>query len=132
MVAGLTLIPITRYASIPYLHPTTQELNAAAFAHQYYVSNQPIYYTEYPPYIGVIVGKDPGWEFTQCFLIPEHGFNFNTTNILMSKRHIVRDGYYLFPKPVSITFNYVAEVLSLTHNIVYVNGYANLFVERNI
>ncbi|MEM4489345.1 MAG: hypothetical protein QXK88_11255, partial [Desulfurococcaceae archaeon] len=77
-------------------------------------------------------GKDPGWEFTQCFLISGHGFNFNTTNILMSKRHIVRDGYYLFPKPVSITFNYVAEVLSLTHNIVYVNGYANLFVERNI
>ncbi|MEM1855278.1 MAG: hypothetical protein QW473_07120 [Desulfurococcaceae archaeon] len=132
MVAGLTLIPITRYASIPYLHPTTQELNAAAFVHQYYVSNQPIYYTEYPPYIGVIVGKDPGWEFTQCFLISEHGFNFNTTNILMSKRHIVRDGYYLFPKPVSITFNYVAEVLSLTHNIVYVNDYANLFVKRDI
>jgi len=131
-VAGLILIPITRYASIPYLHPTTQELNAASFVHQFYISNRPIYYTEYPPYIGVIVGKDPGWEFTQYFLISEDSFNFNTTSLLMSKRHIARDGYYLFPKPVNITFNYVAETLSLTHNIVYVNGYANLFMESGI
>ncbi|MEM2614630.1 MAG: hypothetical protein QXO15_10500, partial [Nitrososphaerota archaeon] len=131
-VAGLILIPITRYASIPYLHPTTQELNAASFVHHFYISNRPIYYTEYPPYIGVIVGKDPGWEFTQYFLISEDSFNFNTTSTLMSKRHIARDGYYLFPKPVNITFNYVAETLSLIHNIVYVNGYANLFVESGM
>ena len=131
-VAGLILTPVTRYASIPYLHPTTQELNAASFVHQFYISNRPIYYTEYPPYIRVIVGKDPGWEFTQYFLISEDNFNFNTISILMSKRHITRDGYYLFPKPVNITFNHVAEILSLTHNIVYVNGYANLFVESGI
>jgi len=131
-VAGLILIPVTRYASIPYLHPTTQELNAAAFVHQYYISNRPVYYTEYPPYIGVIVGKDPGWEFTQCFLTSEHSFNFNATSIIMSKRHINRDGYYLFPKPVNITFNYATETLSSTHNIVYVNGYTDLFMESDI
>jgi len=129
-VAGLILIPITRYASIPYLHPTTQELNAASFVHQFYISNRPIYYTEYPPYIRVIVGKDPSWEFTQYFLISED--SFNTTSILMSKRYIARDGYYLFLKPANITFNHVAETLSLTHNTVYVNGYANLFVESGI
>gem|GEM_PF-1975271 len=131
-VAGLALIPITRYASIPYLHPTTQELNAAAFVHQHYMGNRPIYYTEYPPYIRVIVGEEPAWEFTQCFLLSEHSFNFNTTSILMSKRHITRDGYYLSPKPVNITFNHVAETLSSTHNLVYVNGYANLFTESDI
>lgn len=129
IVVGLMLIPATRYASLPYLHPTTQELNAAAFVHSYRVDIQRIYYTEYPPYIGVILGKDPGWEFTQCFLTSEHNFDLNTTNIIMSKRHITRDGYYLFPKPVHITFNNITKILSQIHNIVYVNGYADLFME---
>jgi len=130
IVVGLVLIPVTRYASLPYLHLTTQELGAATFVHYYYLGNQRIYYTEYPPYIRIIVGKDPGWELTGYSLISNQDFNPNANNFLITKRHLTRDGYYSYPKPISVTFNNMTKILSQSHNIAYVNGYTVLFVKE--
>ena len=131
VVVGVISVPILRYASIPYLHPTTRELKAASFVHSYYEKEDPIYYTEYPPYIRVLMGKDPGWEFTQYL-----GFTLNIdlekNNFLVVERHLARDGYYIYSEPINVILNRMKDSLASTHNLVYTSGtYPLLFIKES-
>ncbi|MEM1714000.1 MAG: hypothetical protein QXW36_05655, partial [Desulfurococcaceae archaeon] len=124
-VAGLILIPITRYASIPYLHPTSQELEATMFVHQYYNGRQPIYYTEYPPYTRVLAGKDPGWEISGFY----EDMNFTKHHYLVVERYVTRDGYYIYAVSRRELVNYLVSSLSKSHNLVYTSGnFTKLFL----
>ena len=131
ILVGLTLLPITRYTSIPYLHVTTEELKAATFVHNYYEKLQPIYYTEYPPYIRVLAGKDPEWEFTQ-YLGFITNVKINEYSFLISMRHLTRDGYYFtFNATYERLLNSLTDSLKATHNLVYTTGdYTKLFIRR--
>lgn len=119
IVVGLILIPITRYASIPYLHPTSREIKAATFVHLYYNSTDPIYYTEYPPFIRVLVGENPGWEFSYW----SDNINVEKNNILITGRYMTRDGYYSYSVSRAELINSLVTSLCRSHNLVLGEGF---------
>lgn len=119
IVVGLILIPVTRYASIPYLHPTSQEIEAAMFVHLHYNGTDRIYYTEYPPYIRILVGKNPGWEFNGW----SDSVNPEESNVLTTGRYMTRDSYYTYPIPRVKLINSLIASLSKSHNLVFVDGF---------
>jgi len=127
---NLLTVPVLRYASIPYLHVTTQELKAIEFVHIYYEESAPIYYEEYPPYIlpRLLLDKDISWDIQGSgagFIPLEPEVNF-----LTSQRLITRDGYYIHP--IGGYKKYLdsrIKLLTETHNLVYASGtYTKLFV----
>lgn len=130
IVIGAVLIPILRYASIPYLHPTTQELKATSFVDLLYEGGKPICYTDYPPYIRVLLGKDPSWELSG--MEPEGLFEGKAredVGYLLSHRTLTRDGYYVYPLSRQELLNNLISSLSRSHDIVYCNDpYIKLFV----
>jgi len=131
IVVGVISVPILRYASIPYLHPTTRELKAASFVHSYYEKKDPIYYTEYPPYIRVLMGKNPGWEFTQ-YLGFTLDIDLEKNNFLVVEKHLTRCGYYIYSEPIDVIFNRMKDSLASTHNLVYTSGtYPLLFIKES-
>ncbi|MEZ0346061.1 MAG: hypothetical protein ABWK01_05890 [Infirmifilum sp.] len=124
VIAALLLNPITRYASIPYLHPTTEEIYATSFIHKYYIAHEAVYYTEYPPYTRVLFGYDPSWEVSGYY----ETLNLNNSNIVVVERFVTRDSYYEYSTPRSILINALRSQLPLTHNLIYSSGGVELFV----
>jgi len=130
VVVGVISVPILRYASIPYLHPTTQELKATVFVHHHYEGSGSIRYTEYPPYIRVLVGKDPSWELSGMEPAEwlgggiSHGVGY-----LLSHRVLTRDGYYVYQLSRQCLLDNLINSLSESHSLVYCNDpYVKLFM----
>jgi hypothetical protein len=126
IVIGLFILPINRYASMPYLHPTTQELKVSYFVHRYYIEGEYVYYTEYPPFtlIQILLNKNPRWELS--YMKPEEWLEGKTTKsagYILSYRVLVRDAYYLYPVSRRNLLGNLVNTLKESHNLIYCNDY---------
>lgn len=126
IIIGLAILPFNRYASVPYLHPTTQELKASYFIHSYYIEGGCVYYTEYPPFtlIQILINKNPRWELS--YMKPEEWLEGKTTKsagYVLSYRVLARDAYYIYPVSRQNLLDNLANTLKESHNLIYCNDY---------
>jgi len=126
IIIGIVFVPINRYTSIPYLHPTTQELKVSYFIHCYYVEGGYVYYTEYPPLtlIQILINKNPRWELS--FMEPEEWLEGKVTKsagYVLSYRMLARDAYYLYPVSRQNLLTILVNTLKESHNLIYCNDY---------
>ena len=126
IVIGLFILPINRYASVPYLHPTTQELKVSYFIHCYYLEGGYVYYTEYPPFtlIQILVNKNPTWELS--YMKSDEWLEGKTTKsagYVLCYRVLVRDAYYLYPVSRRNLLDNLVHTLKESHNLIYCSDY---------
>lgn len=125
IITGLVLLPVTRYASLPYLTPSTEEITSTTFIHEHYTMlKKPIYYTEYPPYIRALLGYPPDWELSMIL----GNLDLNNSNIMVVSRFNTRDIYYNYDIPCNILVNMLRDELPKTRNLVYVSSETQLFI----
>jgi hypothetical protein len=95
---ALLLVPLLRYASIPYLHVTTSELSTMFFAHKYFTFNQGCYCLEYPPLIlpRLIVYGEMSHDVSSMYWFE----NLSLGLYVLTDRALTREGFYVYPQPL--------------------------------
>jgi len=125
VASALLLVPLLRYASMPYLHVTTQELHSVFFVHKYFTFHSSCYYLEYPPYIlpSLLIHRD---------YLHELSFRYWFEDLLaglyvITERALTRDGFYVYPQPLQVRLRKVENALTMWGDKVYDNGYTRIF-----
>jgi len=123
IIFALLLVPLLRYASMPYLHVTTPELYSTLFVHEYFTFNSKCYYLEYPPYIRVLVRGDTLHELTYMYWFE----NLSVGLYVITDRALTRDGFYLYPQPLQVRLQELENVLTIRGDKVYDNEYNRIY-----
>jgi len=123
IISALLLVPLLRYASMPYLHVTTPELHSTLFVHGYFMFNSKCYYLEYPPYIRVLVRGDTLHELTYMYWFE----NLSVGLYVITDRALTRDGFYLYPQPLQVRLQELENVLTIRGDKVYDNEYNRIY-----
>jgi hypothetical protein len=124
-IIALLLVPLLRYASIPYLHVTTQELLSVYFVHRYFAFGQRCYYFEYPPYVlpRLLVRGEYSNDISSIYWFE----NITSGLYIITDRALTRDGFYIYPKPLKARVKELESFMIMHGNKVYDNVYNRAF-----
>jgi hypothetical protein len=125
IITALLLVPLLRYASVPYLHVTTQELQSVFFVHKYFTFDSNCYYLEYPPYIlpRLLVYGNVLYEISFMYWFE----NMTSGLYIITNRALTRDGFYLYPQTLIVKLTELESfMLSIAHK-VYDNKYNRIY-----
>ena len=125
IIIALSLVPLLRYASIPYLHVTTQELSSVYFVHQHFAFGQGSYYFEYPPYIlpRLLIRGECSNDISSIYWFE----NMSSGLYIITDRALTRDGFYIYPQPLKIRVKELESFMIIHGNKVYDNTYNRAF-----
>jgi hypothetical protein len=116
----LFLVSVLRYASIPYLHVATPELQSVEVIY-YYIDTQlpPIYYLEYPPYASILIKGDSSYEISSFYWFS----NISSSGVyIVTNRALTRDWYYIYPEPLYIKLNELERLFTMSSDRIFDNG----------
>ncbi len=126
IVSLLFLVPILRYAPIPYLHVATPELNSVKLIY-YYVDaeSNPSYYFEYPPYASILIRGEGSYEISGFYWFS----NISSNGIyIVTNRALTRDWYYTYPEPLYKKLNELEHLLMMSNSRIFDNGYNRAYL----
>jgi len=126
ITSALALVPLLRYASIPYLNITTSELSSVSFIHRHFMFNLNCYYLEYPPYISMLVHGKITHEVSSMYWFE----NLSKGLYVITSRALIRDGFYTYPQPLQIRLKELESFISVQGEKVYDNGYNRAYYLR--
>jgi hypothetical protein len=125
IIIALFLVPLLRYASIPYLHVTTEELSSVYFVHQYFTFSRKCYYFEYTPYIlpRLILRGEYLNDISSIYWFE----NITSGLYIITDRALTRDGFYIYPQPLKARIMELENFMIIHGNKVYDNIYNRAF-----
>ena len=118
---ALLLVPLLRYASIPYLHVTTSELSTMFFVHKYFTFNQGCYYLEYAPYTlpRLIVYGEMSHDVSSMYWFE----NLSLGLYVLTDRALTREGFYVYPQPLQEKLRELESYMVIQGSRVYDSRY---------
>jgi hypothetical protein len=122
---ALLLVPLLRYASIPYLHVTTSELFTAFFVHEHFTFEQGCYYFEYPPYVlpRLIVHREASHEISFMYWFE----NISLGLYVLTDRALTREGFYVYPQPLQEKLRELENYMIIRGSKVYDSKYNRIY-----
>jgi len=122
LILALALVPILRYASVPYLHVTTQELDSVMFIHRYYSFTSDAYYLEYAPYTlpRLLTSRDLAHDVVSFYWFDDPK---NDGIYVFTLRALTREAFYVYPTQLV----YRLESLDTFMNTYSLRVYDNAF-----
>jgi hypothetical protein len=127
---SLFLVSVLRYASIPYLHVATPELQSLKVIY-YYIDTQslPTYYLEYPPYASILIRGDSSYETSAFYWFS----NISSNGIyIVTNRTLTRDWYYIYPELLHIKLNELERLFIMSGDRIFDNGYNRAYLVSQI
>jgi hypothetical protein len=118
---ALLLVPLLRYASIPYLHVTTSELFTAFFVHEHFTFEQGCYYFEYPPYAlpRLIAHGEASHDISFMYWFE----NISLGLYVLTDRVLTREGFYVYPQPLQEKLKELENYMIIRGSKVYDSKY---------
>jgi len=122
LVFALALVPVLRYASMPYLHVTTQELDSVMFIHRYYSFTSNVYYLEYAPYIlpRLLASRDLVHDVVSFYWFDDPK---NDGIYIFTMRALTREAFYMYPIPLAHRLETLNTFMSTHSAKVYDNAF---------
>jgi hypothetical protein len=125
ITSTLLLVPLLRYASLPYLSVTTPELHSTFFVHKYFAFDSNCYYLEYPPNIlpGLLVRGNAFHKIYSMYWFE----NVTLGLYIVTNRALTRDGFYLYLLPLQVRLEELENSMIVQGVKVYDNEYNRIY-----